>query len=890
MAAHRLDEASAACRTLLASDPDAAEGLLLLGEIEVARGDNSAAAAAWRRAISLRPGDAAMHRRLAALLLQGGETAEALPLLRRALDLEPDHPRALNNLGQAMILDGDAAAAVALLERAIEREPAYAAAHYNLGLALMRMGNVERALGSFRQACKINPQFVAAWVQAARAARQRGERASSLELLARALELRGADPELLVERGSVLLEMSRHGEALEDFLAASQIAGPSKAARLGCAEALAAVGRLGESLTILGELASADPTDADVLAARAQAWLRNDATAPAESDARRALELKPTSVNALVSFGWVRLAVNDPAGALQAFERACAADDTNGAGHAGRGFALERLERFEEALAAHGRAVSLGWLEARALLSVGSMLLELNRFENALAAFREALRTSPDSWRAKEGLAMCLVALRRFEEAVPALESLRQAAPWIDYLPGHLFHARLQCCDWRGYEETRADIARRVRHGERADMPWSFLTHSTDPEAQLICARTYANRYRNADVRPRIPERAAEKIRIAYVSADFHDHATARLAAGLFERHDRTRFETLAISYGPRREDFMRERLRRAFDGFLDVAERSDGSIAGMLREAQIDIAIDVKGFTTGGRPGILASRPAPVQIAFLAFPGTMGCDWIDYIIADRQVIPESAEDHYAEKVIRMPGCYQVNERAPDALLRMQRRAAGLPERGFVFCCFNASYKISPQVFAAWMRILKRTEHGVLWLLEGPALAMRNLRSEARRHGVEPSRLVFAAPLPVTEHWGRIGLADLFLDTSPCNAHTTASDALRAGVPLITLAGATFAGRVATSLLHAVGLRECSTATMHEYEELAVRLAESPDELAALRMRLTAAVEKGSPFDANVYCRHLEAALTEVHRRALRGEAPRALDVSRLASLAVADA
>jgi len=686
----------------------------------------------------------------------------------------------------------------------------------------------------------------------------------------------------LLACGRTLLERHQFEDALENFLAALRLSPELAAAQLGRAEALARLGAIQESLAILDSLLAANPSDADALAARALARLRADRLSEAAADAALAIRVDPANAAARASRGLVLLAAGDDAGALDSFEEACRLRPNLGSAHAGRGQALQRSGRIEEALDAHARAFSFGWIEAGALLGIGAIMVQLNRFDNAYAAFREAGRLQPKDWRAAEGIAMTLVALRRFEEAVPALEALGRAAPWVKNLTGHLFHARLNCCDWRDYHATAADIARRVRAGEHADLPWSFLIHSTSPADQLQCARIYMDDkcVHMRSIKRRV--RGSGRIRLAYLSADFHGHATSYLAAGLFECHDRSRFETTAISYGPADDGPMRDRLRRAFDRFVEVQDRSDEAIASLIDELGVDIAVDMKGFTTGSRPQLLAYRAAPLQVAFLAYPGTMGCGFVDYVIADRHLIPDCDRPHYSEQVIWMPGCYQVNDAARTDACTPSRSDAGLRDTDFVFCCFNASYKISPDIFAAWMRILADVEGAVLWLLEGCPAAVRNLRAEAERRGIDPSRLVFAPALPAAGHWARIRLADLFLDTLPCNAHTTASDALWAGVPLITITGSTFAGRVATTLLHAVGMPDLCVSSIAQYERLAAELARSPGELAAIRTRLANGRRSSALFDTAGYCRHLESAYREIHARHRRGEPPSSLDVAAL--------
>jgi predicted O-linked N-acetylglucosamine transferase (SPINDLY family) len=366
------------------------------------------------------------------------------------------------------------------------------------------------------------------------------------------------------------------------------------------------------------------------------------------------------------------------------------------------------------------------------------------------------------------------------------------------------------------------------------------------------------------------------RIRIAYVSGDFRVHPVAMLMAGVFEHHDRARFETIGVSFGPDDGSELRARVAGAFEHFLDVRGKSDGEIARMLREREVDIVVDLMGPTAGCRSGIFASRPAPVQVNYLGYPGTMACPFMDYILADRVVIQTGEHGHYSEKIVTLPDTYLAGDDARAISSAAPSRAeAGLPEHGFVFCSFNNSYKFTPAMFAVWMRILRAVEGSVLWLPEGNAPARRNLVREAATHGIAADRIVFAPFLDDSaDHLARLPLADLFLDTLPCNAHTTASDALWAGLPVLTCKGGTFAGRVAASLLHATGLDELVTESLAAYEARAVSLARDCAALGAIRANLARNRRTATVFDTARFTRNLEAAYTRMHARALRGEAP----------------
>jgi predicted O-linked N-acetylglucosamine transferase (SPINDLY family) len=358
-----------------------------------------------------------------------------------------------------------------------------------------------------------------------------------------------------------------------------------------------------------------------------------------------------------------------------------------------------------------------------------------------------------------------------------------------------------------------------------------------------------------------------KRIRVGYFSADFHLHATTLLAARMFELHDKERFEIYAFSFGPDRKDPMYERLYKAFDHWIDIRAMDDLSVVKKARELEIDIAVDLKGYTLDHRIGIFAMRPAPIQISYLGFPGTTGCSFMDYLIADHTLIPEHLRQYYTEKVIYLPHSYQINDDTRPRPKRLRSRAKyGLPAKGFVFCCFNNNYKITPEVFSVWMRVFKAVPDSVLWLLKDNDLAEENLRREAAARGVDPGRLVFAPRISATEHLARQTLADLFLDTFPCNAHTTASDALWVGLPVLTCSGDSFASRVAASLLNAQGLEDLVCASLEEYEAKAIHLSSSPIPIENVKTRCRRAAESGgSLFDSLATTQAIERAYLQAH-------------------------
>jgi predicted O-linked N-acetylglucosamine transferase (SPINDLY family) len=541
-----------------------------------------------------------------------------------------------------------------------------------------------------------------------------------------------------------------------------------------------------------------------------------------------------------------------------------------------RGAALMALNRHNEALKDFRNVIAVNPTIAGVWSNCGGILQNLNRHEEALAYFDRALAINPDLTEALANRGAALLALKRYGDAAGNYEKLLSVHPELPDVHGHLILCRLQCCDWRSLTQDRADIAACLNAGKRAIQPLVNARLSVSPADQLQCARIFASNW-PASPNPlwRGEPYHHDKIRVAYICANFYDHATSWLAAGLFEHHDKTRFETIAVSLVADDGSGMRARTRAAFGAFIDAERKTDAEIAGFLRQMEVDIAVDLMGFASGCRPGILALRPAPVQVSYLGHPGTMGASYVDYIIADRIVIPHEHRDFYTEKMAILPDTYQCNDSKRRIAEKTPSRAeAGLPAQGLVFCCFNDTSKITPEIFEVWMRLLKDVNGSVLWLLENNPEATRNLRREAEARGVDGGRLIFAPHMKLTEHLARHRLADLFLDTLPYGAHTTASDSLWAGVPVLTCMGTSFAGHVAASLLHAAGMPELITNSLEDYAALALKLARDQTGLAAIRTKLARNRDTYPLFDTARFTRNLERAYEIMWDRSQRGLPP----------------
>jgi predicted O-linked N-acetylglucosamine transferase (SPINDLY family) len=510
-----------------------------------------------------------------------------------------------------------------------------------------------------------------------------------------------------------------------------------------------------------------------------------------------------------------------------------------------------------------------------ALHLLGVLAIQVGRYDVAAELIGRAVRQNANNPGYLAGRGNVLRETRRFAEALAAYDKALQLKPQLPGVEGARLKAKMQVCDWANFDAERARLIASLRQG-RIVQPFDLLSVSASASEQYGCARLFSERNLPGAGRDeaRRPRPAHDRIRLAYLSADFRQHPMSFLMAEIFERHDRSRFDVTAIAIGLDDGSDMRRRLQAAFEHFIDARSLTDEQIARLIEESETDILVDLMGYTKGARTGVVARRPAPVQVNYLGFPGTMGTRHIDYVIADRVVIPDQQRGFVSEKIACLPFTYYPNGREPHGGKAVVRAEVGLPDGAFVFCCFNNSFKILPDVFDIWMRILGQVEGSVLWLLEDHPMASANLRREAVARGVAAERLIFAQRATHAAHLARHCCADLFIDTLPYNAHTTALDALWEGMPVLTRAGETFAARVAASLLTALDLPELIVATAEDYECRAIELARHPEMLASVKRKLHDNRLTTPMFDTALFTKHMEAAYAMMVERHRAGLAP----------------
>jgi predicted O-linked N-acetylglucosamine transferase (SPINDLY family) len=714
------------------------------------------------------------------------------------------------------------------------------------GLALHRAGRLAEAERLYRQVLAADGDFYPALYLTGLLRLQQGRAVDALPYFERALMLQPLAPDLLANYGI----------------------------------ALDAVGRSEEGLQAFGRLVKASPKDSRSWNYRGALLGKLQRNEAALADFERAVALDPANVEAWNNCGLVLMALGRPREALKSYDRVLQLRPDFVETRNNRGLALKAAGEAGAALAEFERVLEVSPAHAGAQVNRASVLWAMGEVDQALQAYDRALALEPNLPEALASRANCLWTRKGdLAGAMADLERLVAVRPDYPYARGNLLHLKMHAGDWRDLAGQLTAVTEGVRAGRRVVEPYVHQGFASSPADLLASAKLFTQDKYPPVAHAQVRQRRPGRIRLGYLCGEFRAQATMYLAAGLFEHHDRGRFEVFGFDNSRDDGSAMRSRVGAAFDKFAPIQTLSDRDAARLIADEAIDILVDLNGYFGALRMGVFAHRPAPLQVNYLGFPGTLGADYIDYILADDEVIPKGEERFYSEKVVRLAGCYQVNDSARVRPSADTRAAHGLRQTDFVFCHFNASYKITPEMFALWARLLAKVPASVLWLLESNALLAANLQREIARAGLDPARLVFAPTMEHAAHVSRLALADLFLDSLPYNAHTTASDALWAGLPLVTCRGTSFAGRVAASVLAAAGLPELITSSLHEYETLALRLARDRELLQSYRDRLTREATRLSLFDTARSTRQIEAAFEQMMMRWTKGERPAGFDV-----------
>jgi len=590
------------------------------------------------------------------------------------------------------------------------------------------------------------------------------------------------------------------------------------------------------------------------------------------------LKNEPNNFAAYNNLGNIYFILGNLDSALQNYDNAIKLKKDFADAFNNKGNVLIKLNKKKDAIESYQKAIQFNKAHFQAYYNLGAALKEQKKYELAVENYKKAKKIKPDYLEVYIGLGNLYLEIKNNNLALECFEDAIKIKPNHNFLLGNILHTKLKLCMWDDIDKNIKDLEEQVLRLNKISLPFPLLTFNNSLKLQKICSQIWSQHqvlnYKKI-LGPISKKETNKKIKIGYYSADFHDHATSNLMVNLFELHDRSKFEIVGFYFGPESQHEMHKRVSNAFDQFINVKLKTDREITQLSRELDIDIAIDLMGFVKNNRFKIFIEKCAPIQVNYLGYPGTLSADFFDYIIADEILIPKESQEYYSEKIVYLPNTYQPNDQKKQISKKIfKREEIGLPKNNFVFCSFNQSSKILPKTFDVWMRILKKVNRSVLWLLESNINTRENLKDQANRRGIDPSRLIFAERLPPEEHLARHKAADLFIDTFPYNAHTTCSDALWAGLPVLTLQGETFASRVASSLLNAIGLSELITKNSYEYEKKAIELGNDLSKVVGLKEKIENNKLTKPLFNTKLFTSHIEQAYFEMYKRYNKNEKP----------------
>ena len=844
----QLEQAAELYGQILKQQPGDFTALQLLGLLRGQQGKNAEAVRLLEAALSIKPQEFGVLVNYGQVLMAAGRCQDALGIFDKALVIKPDFFEAFYNKGVALAQLKRFAEAVTSYDKALALRPNSAEPFYNRGIALDSLGRLEDALASYEQALAFKPHFSAAFDNRGNVLRKLGRLDQAVESYDKALALNPDDVNALYNRAAALSDLCRFEEAITSYNKVIAIQPHFADALFNQGIALLKLERFSEALECLNKALALRPDNAEILNNRGVVLWRLKQVNEALASFKEALAADPDHVATLLNHALLLQDLGCLNEALADYDHVISLKPDNAASWNGRGTVLHVLKRGRDALASFDKAVALNPDYADALTNRGQLRWnESGNYAGATSDLRAALAVNPDQ----------------------------------HYARGELLHLKMYGAEWDDFDHEKAMLDDGVRNGRRVVRPFVYQALSESPADLQACSRIFSESLSPTFLgEPPSFLRSHGRIRIGYLSGEFREQATAYLMAGLYEMHDRKQFEVIAIDNGGGDGSKMRRRLEAAFDKFLYITKLSDAEAADQIRTAEIDILVNLNGYFGAPRMGIFAQRSAPIQVNYLGFPATLGARYMDYIIADKVVIPEAERSFYDEQVVYLPHCYQATDcKRPISAEVPGRAALGLPDSAFVFCNFNQSYKLTPFIFASWMHILKAVDGSVLWLLTSKPPFEMNLSRAAEKKGVDPRRLIFAPSLPPDQHLARLKQADLFLDSLPYNAHTTASDALWAGLPLLTCRGTSFPGRVAASLLGAIGMPELVTESMSEYEALAIHLAQNRDATRDLNQKLGQNRLASALFDTNLFRQNIETAYNTMWDAWIRGETPKSFAV-----------
>ena len=839
-------------------------------------GELGSAMNCYKNAIAIKPDYAKAHYNLAGTLHELGQLEESVKSYESSLMIEPDYAEAHNNLGNVFRELGELNMAIISYEKALVIKPDYVEAHFSLAIVLESFDKFDLMLEHLQEAVAIKPNFSEAYLSLGDCFKKLGQLDDAVKSYNQAVNIQPNFLEAHNNLGNVLKELGQIDDAVNAYESALAINSDYPSIYNNLGNSFKELGRLSDAVKSYESAIAINPEYAEAHNNLGVTLYELGKLDEAGQSYEKALIVDSEYAEAHNNLGVSFNKLGKSEEAIKSYFKALTIDSNYADAYNNLGVAQKKLGQFDAAVKSYESALAINADDADTHNNLGIALAELDKLDDATQSYNNAIAINPDLAEAHNNLGHVFSKLNQYLDSLKAYEKASSIKPDLDYVLGNILSARMNSCSWSDLPSILIEARKKININKKVIDPFTLFGLIDDPE---LIRKSIELRVNSDHPKSNILSKITfypkhSKIRIGYFSGDFRAHPVSFLTAELYELHNRSKFEIHAFSLGPNTKDEMNLRIKAGVDHFHHVRAMSHKEIALLARSLEIDIAIDLAGLTAESRTDVFAMSAAPLQLSYIGFLGTMGADYYDYLIADAVMIPKENQKHYAEKIVYLPS-FQVNDSKDlPPKITLTRKDVGLPEKGFVFCCFNNTYKFTPTVFDSWARILEQVEGSVLIIYVNNDLSKINLAKEIALRGINPSRLIFGDSLPRPEYLARYQVADLFLDTHPYNAGTTASDALRMGLPMITHLGESYQARMGASILSALNLSELITSTPQEYESLAIELATNPRKLKSIKDKLVSNLSTAPLFNTPLFTKNLECALTVMYEKYQQGLEP----------------
>ena len=829
----------------------------------------------YKNSLEIDPVYAEAHNNLGNVYKELDQYDAALESFQNALNINPEYIEARYNLGLTLQKLGQDTS-IKNFKKVLEVKPDFAEAHNNLGVVLKSAGDLNQAIKSFKDATNINPRFFEAFNNLGNAFMDIDELDDAVKSYEQAIAINPESPQLINNLGNAYKKLGRLKNAVNSYEKAIKIDPITPSFHNNLGVAYYDSGLLDKAISAYKKALSIDPEYAEALNNLGTVYKDLGNYKDAINYFKQSITISPMYSDAYSNLGVVFKKIGQLDNSIKSYNKALSINHKDADTLNNLGIALDNNESLNEAINAYESSLKYRPNYADAYNNLGITYTKLRQFDEAKKANDNALKLKPDFAEGFAARGRIFTELKKIDEALLCFQRANDINPSLAYNFGSILNAKMNICDWHNLPSLLDQLNIKISNNEMAIVPFDLLGLIDDPELQGKSSKIYAdNEFPKNESLPKLECYSEHlKIRVGYFSADFRMHPVATLTAELYEMHDRDYFEIFAFSFGPNTQDDMTRRIKDGVDHFYNVSSMSDQEIALLSRSLEIDIAIDLGGYTADSRTGIFAISAAPIQVSYIGVLSSMGSKYYDYLIAGKTMIPKRNQKFFTEKIAYLPS-YQVNdskELPPD--IKINRKDLGLPEEGFIFCCFNNTFKITPAVFDSWSRILEQVEHSILFLYADNNNAKLNLTKEISKRGIDVNRLFFGESLPRDQYLARYRVADLFLDTRPYNAGTTASDAMRMGLPVLTLKGNSFNSREASSIINSLNLPELITSTEEDYESLAIKLAKQPKKYLKIKDKLLANLSTAPLYKTALFTKNIESAYKAMYERNQNGLDP----------------